>query len=93
MVKLFERAEDLIEKCDAIKPDLAFLDQALHGAARSGFDTIPALRKCNKDMKIIILSNYSEFQMREQAKRAGADDYLLKLDTPPAKLIEYIKKL
>ena len=92
-VQLFEVAEELIEKCDAIKPDAAFLDQALHGAAKSGLDVIPALRKCNPDMKIIVLSNYSEFQMKQEAKKAGADDYLLKIDTPPAKLVEYLKKL
>lgn len=92
-VELFETAEDLMEKCDSVQPDVAFLDQALHGAKKSGLAVIPSLRKCNPEMKIIVLSNYSEFQMEKEAKKAGADDYLLKLDTPPSALVEYLKKL
>lgn len=92
-VELFETAEDLIERCDAIQPEVAFLDQALHGAKKSGLDVIPALKKCNPHMKIIVLSNYSEFQMEKEARKAGADDYLLKLNTPPSALVDYLKKL
>ncbi len=92
-VTLFESAEDLIEKCESIKPDAAILDQALHGAEKSGLDAIPKLRECNPDMKIVIFSNYSEFQMKSEAKKAGADDYLLKLETPPPALVNYLKKL
>lgn len=91
--KVFETADDLIDKCNSLKPDVAFLDQALHGAEKSGMDVIPSLRKCNPEMKIVILSNYSEFQMKKAAEKAGADDYLLKLDTPPAALVQYLKKL
>jgi len=92
-VKLFDEVDKLIEASKSFKADVAFLDQSLHGAKKSGLDVIPSLKECNPKMQIVILSNYSEFQMEKAAKKAGADDYLLKINTSPNALVDYVKKL
>ena len=92
-VRLFEEADDLLASLGDYKPDLAFLDHALHGENKSGLDVIPALKEANPNMTIVMLSNYSEFQMEKEAKEAGAADYLLKINTPPSALVNYAEKL
>lgn len=92
-VMLFEGVDELIRGIDNFKADVAFLDHALHGAEKSGLDVIPALKKSNPKMKVAMLSNYSEFQMEQKAKEAGADDYLLKINTSPATLVSYAEEL
>ena len=83
----------LIKDLDTLEADIAFLDYSLHGETMSGADIIPLVRESHLEIKIVMLSNYSEFQMEKEAKEAGADDYLLKINTPPAALVAYAKKL
>lgn len=92
-VKLYTDTTKLLKDLSKFVPDIAFLDHALHGESKSGLEVIPELRKRNPKMKIVILSNYSEFQMEQAAKKAGADDYLLKINTPPPALAKYAEKL
>lgn len=92
-VKLCRNAEELIDSHKSFEPDLAFLDHGLQSQAVSGMDMIPVLKKSNPNIKIAMLSNYSEFQMKEEAKKAGANDYLLKINMSPLKLVSYVKKM
>lgn len=92
-VKLFEEPEGLLAICDSFKPEVAFIDHTLHGAKQTGISVIPALKKCTPGVIVVMLSNYSAFQMEKEAKKAGASDYLLKIDTPPSLLVTYVKKL
>jgi len=91
-VKVFTTTKNLLGLCNGFKPDIAFVDHSLAGSEVSGTDAIPTLRECNPNMKIIMLTNYSEFQMKDEAKKAGADDYLLKINTPPEILVSYVKQ-
>lgn len=90
-VELCESTDELLKTISDFKPDLAFLDHALHGEGKSGFDVIEPLKKCNPDIKVVMLSNYSDFQMRETTLEKGAIDYLVKLNTPPAELVHYVQ--
>ncbi len=92
-VKLCKDPEELLTTQNEFDADLAFLDHALKGESTSGMDMIPALRKKKPTIQIAMLSNYSEFQMKEAAKKAGANDYLLKINMSPAKLVQYVNKL
>ena len=92
-VRTHSDANGVIEEFDDFEPDIAFLDYSLHGNDKSGIDIIPLLLKKRPDMKIVMLSNYSEFQMEQQAKEAGAVDYLLKINTSPMTLADYTEKL
>jgi len=90
-VELCESTDELLKTIADFKPDLAFLDHALHGEGKSGFDVIEPLKKGNPDIKVIMLSNYSDFQMREATLQQGAIDYLVKLNTSPSDLVNYIR--
>ena len=73
------------------KPDIALLDQSLNGEAKTGIDEISFLKSMLPNCKICMLSNYSDFHLREKVLKAGADDYLVKIDHPPHILIRYIQ--
>jgi len=90
-VKHYADTVHLIKEAAQFNADAAFIDQNLSG--ESGVDVIPVLKQINPQIKIAILSNYSEFQMEEEAKKAGADDYLLKINTSPFHLVAYVNKL
>lgn len=83
---------ETIKSAKSIKYNIVLLDQALKEEV-SGMDIIPEIRKCLPKAKIIMLSNYSQFQMEEKAKKLGADRYLVKLNVTPETLVEYLKKL
>lgn len=92
-VKLFKDAKELMMMCVDDMPDLVFLDLNLRGDNEAGISIIPNLKKLNPTIKIVVLSNYSAFQMAEKAIKAGALDYLLKINTSPSLLVTYIRKL
>jgi len=75
------------------KPDLSLLDHGIRGEEEAGLDFIPKLKKLFPNAKIVMLSNYSNQQIQKEADEAGVDDYLIKLNTPPKVLVEYVKKL
>lgn len=81
------------KKANREKYDVFILDHGLVDDDRSGLELIPILTKTNPEAKIIMLTNFSDFQLEKKAKEAGASDYLLKIDTTPKVLIEYVKKL
>lgn len=91
-VEVFTSTKELLSRCETYKPDMAFVDHTLAGSEQSGTEAVPILRKCNPDMRIIMLTNYSEFQMKDEAEKAGADDYLLKINTPPDILVAYVER-
>ena len=92
-VRLYKTTDELLESFKDFNPDLALLDHALHGEKKSGLDIIPILKKQNPSIIIVMLSNYSKFQMEKDARKAGAHDYLLKINTSPAFLVGYVKNL
>lgn len=85
-----EVAKDIIQ---TYTPDLILVDHHLHGKEASGLAFIPTLRSSFPQAKIVMLSNYGEGDLAEKAKKAGANDFLVKLNTPPRYMLEYIKNL
>ena len=75
------------------KADLVLLDQGIRGEDKSGLDIIPTLKKLLPEAKIIMISNFSNFQMENEALKAGSNGYLVKINTPPNVLVKYIDKL
>ena len=74
-------------------PDLAIIDHGIRGQKENGLNFIPKLKKMYPKCKIIMLSNYSHTELREAALKAGAEDFLVKLDYPPRVLPDYVKNL
>ena len=54
---------------------------------------IPLIKSMIPHAKVVILSNYNWFQLEEKRKEDYAVSYLLKIDTPPSVLTEFVKNL
>jgi CheY-like chemotaxis protein len=69
-----------------VLPDLIYLDLGLPGM--TGLEVLERLRGApnTAGVPIVILTNFSEPEMMERGKELGAQDYLVKVDTPPAQL-------
>ena len=89
----FQNSEDLMREHDKHTIHAALIDQSLESEGKTGIEIIPILKMAHPKTKIIMLSNYSQFEMEEMAKKAGADSYLLKIDNPPASVALYLEKL
>lgn len=85
--------EEAIKTLTHFHPNLALIDHGIHGEEQAGLDLVPKLKKLFPDTLVIMLSNYSHFSIRDAAEKAGVNDFLLKLDTSPPMLVEYVKKL
>ena len=46
-----------------------------------------------KDIKVIIFSGYSNHEYQQEAKKLGADSYLIKHENMPEELISFVEKL
>jgi CheY-like chemotaxis protein len=73
-------------------PDLICLDLGLPGMG--GLEVLERLREepDTADVPVVILTNFSEPEMVERGRRLGAQDYLIKVDTPPALLAAAARK-
>ncbi len=85
-------SSEVLELINKNSYDVVALDHRLSEKA-TGLDLIKPVRDKLPKAKIVMLSNYSEFQLAKEARVSGADDYLVKLNTTPESFIEYIKSL
>jgi two-component system alkaline phosphatase synthesis response regulator PhoP len=78
-----------IEKAKAWRPALILVDMMMPGM--TGAEVIRRLRAdtVNKDVPMLILSAYEDSALIEEARAAGADDYLPKT-LPPTDLVQVI---
>jgi len=68
--------EDAVEQVERHLPDLLITDIKM--PVLGGLDLIAQIRRTNPDMRIVIVSGYSEFEFAQRAMELGVDDYLLK---------------
>lgn len=80
-------------KAKQSQADLIILDHSISGENRSGISLIPILKQLLPKAQIVMLSNFSSFQLSDEAFKAGAADYIVKLNMPPAALAAHIKGL
>jgi DNA-binding response OmpR family regulator len=69
-----------------VSPDLIYLDLGLPGMP--GLEVLERLRGApnTAEVPVVILTNFSEPEMMQRGRELGAQDYLVKVDTPPALL-------
>ncbi len=89
-VRTVEETEECLK---VFHPDVVLLDHGIRYHEKAGVDLIPLIREKFPDSKIIMLSNYSHSELQEQALKAGANRYLIKINTSPSLLIQHIKQL
>jgi DNA-binding response OmpR family regulator len=70
------------------RPDVILLDIMM--PSMDGFETLRAIRKLAPSMRqvrILVFSNLSSQEDRRKAFDAGADDYLVKVETSPTEAV------
>ncbi|MDP2812153.1 MAG: response regulator [bacterium] len=74
-------------------PDLILLD--LNLPELSGFEVLAQLKREDntKNIKVLILTNYSQKENIDKCLELGADDYLIKAHFVPSEVIKKIKDI
>ena len=85
-----ENGEQAIEKVKALKPDLVVLDISM--PVMNGLEAARRIRQMAPSTKILILTMHDSSQMLDTAKKAGADDLVVKSEAS-AKLVGAVKHL
>ncbi len=81
---------DALKKISEDEPGLILLDLILPGM--SGFDVLEELKRNNKRIPVIVLSNLGQKEEIEKGLKLGAVDYLIKAHFTPDEIITKIKK-
>ena len=72
--------EEAVELVERYLPDLLITDIKM--PVLGGLELVERIRATNADIRIVIISGYSEFEYARKAIELGVDDYLLKpIDT------------
>lgn len=62
-------------------------------AVMDGIALIRSLKQINSEIPIIVLSNYSDFELVREALTAGATDYILKANISAESILEHLDKV
>ena len=82
-----------IEKCQAEHPNLVLLDIILPD--QNGFDVLRQIRQMEggNEIQVIVFSNLSEQNQKDEATRLGAIDYMIKANTSLPEITEKVKSV
>jgi two-component system response regulator YesN len=86
-----ENGEEAYNKVLRLHPDLVITDIKM--PVTDGIELIRKIKEYDPDIKIIVLSGYGEYSLVRDAMKLGAEDYLLKLETDPKKLLKILNQL
>lgn len=76
VIDIVHNGKELLDILDKKKPDIILLD--INMPVINGLDSIKYIKQEYPDIKIIVLSTYSEDHLIEKARNLGANGYLLK---------------
>jgi len=76
IVGLYGNGNETLQGVAKDTPDILLLDINLPDV--NGIDLCKELKKCNKNLRIIAISNYDDVSFIKRMLKAGADGYLLK---------------
>jgi DNA-binding response OmpR family regulator len=82
--------EDVISTIE--KEKFAFIVSDLMMPKVDGFQVLELLKKENKKIPVIILTNLSQAEDEKRVRDLGAVEFFVKSNTPLAKIVEYIKQ-
>jgi len=83
--------QEALEAIKAEKFDLILLDLMM--PKKDGFAVLTEMKNQQNTTPVIVLSNLSQAEDEERAKKMGAKDYFIKTDIPLTEIIEQIKKV
>lgn len=89
---LFRNGEDALAAMDKAIPDIVMLDILLPGI--DGFKVLETMRgnEKTKNVPVLVVSNTSQLENTERAKKLGAE-FLLKALVTPHEIVEQVKKM
>ena len=82
--------QEAIEKTKSLNPDILILDLKIPGG--SGFDVLKAIRNDERNLTVIVLTNYISQQFRRKSFDEGADFFFDK-STEFDKVLDVIRDL
>lgn len=88
LVGAFSDCRNVVNECAELAPEVILMD--INMPFVDGLEGLRLLRKHNREVKILMLTVFTNNENVFNAIKNGANGYLLK-KTPPAKLIEYIQ--
>jgi DNA-binding NarL/FixJ family response regulator len=71
-----DRGDVVVSLTAKLHPDVVVLDISLPG--QNGLEVLPDLRRLYPSVSIVMLTNQNDPIIREEARRRGADGYVLK---------------
>lgn len=71
-----ENGKEAVEKTMSLHPDLVILDISM--PVQNGLEAAREIRRKSPDTKILILSMHDSPHMKDEARKAGADAYVVK---------------
>jgi two-component system response regulator YesN len=81
--------EEALELCKSLRPDIVLTD--IRMPVISGLEFVTALKECNVNAKIIIISGYNDFSYAQTAIKLGVFDYILK-PVENDEMVEVVRK-
>lgn len=81
-----------LELAKTRSPDFIFLDMRMPGM--SGLEVLASLGEdvTTRDIPVVMLSNYDDRRLIEQARNLGAKDYVVKAGTDPENLASIVAR-
>ncbi len=88
-----DNKEDGINLACQEKPDLILLDLLLRN--ENGMDVLKELKEnpATQEIPVIVFTNFDTPDSKEQARKLGALEYIVKTQITPGEVVEKIKKL
>lgn len=83
--------EEALSKIFTLNPHIVLTDIKM--PKLDGIELIKRIREKNKNIKIVVLSCYNDFDLVKQAMKMGASDYILKLSIRKEELLEVMNNL
>lgn len=90
LVGIAEDGKTALEMSRSLKPDIIITD--LKMPKMDGLELLHHLAEQKYRGKVIVLSNYGEFELVREAMKSGASDYLLKVTLKTEDLLEALNK-
>jgi DNA-binding NarL/FixJ family response regulator len=90
VVAMAATGREAIELAQSSEPEVVLIDLRMPGM--SGVEAITQLHRDRPEIRILVLTNYTEEEYIRQAFQAGAMGYLLK-NTPPEEIVKAIHEV
>lgn len=89
----FQVGQEAVDKFSELQPNLIVLDLLLPD--KNGFEVLREIRRCpnGPHVKVIVLSNMAEDADKEEAKRLGVQEYLVKANYSLPEILAKIQAL